>query len=138
MTIDSNKYLEELKRHFEKKSNPRLDRSKEELDHLVESNVKKNSILYVYGHTYPKNIEVSDPKESAKNSTYQWISVKERRPAFRESVGFVFADGEIIFDKIWYDHCSDKWMEDCPVNVYTRCKKNITHWMPLPLPPEGK
>ena len=60
----------------------------------------------------------------------EWISVKDRTPALNETVGYVY-NGEQVRrdvdydDGIWY---IETWRGNSSVNV--------THWMPLPLPPK--
>lgn len=66
----------------------------------------------------------------------EWITVKERLPAEDEEV-LISAeeDGErtafVAFwrqDAKWWDNCYTGWVKE---------HLNVTHWMPLPEPPEG-
>ena len=59
----------------------------------------------------------------------EWISVKERMP--EENQRALAWDGHKIFDCA---HCGDVWFEtvdDWAINT----NYPITHWMPLPEPP---
>ena len=55
-----------------------------------------------------------------------WISVKERQPTVREDVLVLYANGRIAID--WIHFTGDYSFEE----MYGR----VTHWMPLPKPPE--
>lgn len=73
----------------------------------------------------------------------KWISVKERLPERTENrlfptvivytttgevaVGFIDYKG----DTFWVLHGDTDTLQDCPMNY-------VTHWMPLPEPPEGE
>ena len=66
----------------------------------------------------------------------KWISVKERLPEGRSFIvkdtdGYVgeayLRDGKIYW---MCDDCEDFWRDVKPVDV--------THWMPLPMPPKGE
>lgn len=66
----------------------------------------------------------------------EWISVKDYMPEPYDTV-LLFEDGKN--SQAWFGHF------DCATNemVYyfggdVRSDKNITHWMPLPAPPEGE
>lgn len=65
-----------------------------------------------------------------------WVKCSDRLPGKTDRVSFVMADGQMFGDVIWFDRGSQGWMENGPMDSYGRCKKNVTHWYPEPLPPE--
>jgi hypothetical protein len=60
----------------------------------------------------------------------EWISVKDRLPE-KENEEVICYDGKIVFTGVEYSKKNDfEWIE-CGYKP-----KNITHWMPLPNPPQ--
>lgn len=57
-----------------------------------------------------------------------WISVKDRLPEPHTDVLFFGRDGFFIG---WYGYLMKKWRSDEFGEV-----QEVTHWMPLPTPPE--
>ena len=69
----------------------------------------------------------------------QWIPVAERLPVkagkYLTVVKSVLGDGDNYIRLLWYGHgfhYSDPDIGDVQMNKY------VTHWMPLPQPPEGE
>ncbi len=54
-----------------------------------------------------------------------WIPVSESLPP--QNIGRVLVFGKGEMDILWYDH----------EGFYGKGGSNVTHWMPLPSPPEG-
>ena len=142
MSFDTNRYMEELKTHFEEKKKPYHSSRRIPKVHLSDP---KGELAKVINSKMPLSIQIPKSLSVSENLTMvdkkiynQWISVKDRLPTIKEIVAYVYADGEIFYEKIWFDHCTKKWMENCPVNAYVRCPKNVTHWMPPIQPPEEK
>jgi len=63
--------------------------------------------------------------EAVQAAAPQWISVRERLPEDASDVLIAWADGvsEACF-------CDDRWCRDGRMLLW------VTHWMPLPKPPE--
>ena len=71
-----------------------------------------------------------------------WISVKERKPAYEEDVWawVIFENGAAYGTETWREPSGgrerptgeDEWALGCARNY------RVTHWMPLPDPPESK
>jgi len=63
--------------------------------------------------------------EAVQAAAPQWISVRERLPEDASNVLIAWADGvsEACF-------CDDRWVRDGRILLW------VTHWMPLPKPPE--
>lgn len=61
--------------------------------------------------------------------TAEWISVKDRMPEPHTNVLFFGRYGFFIG---WYSHLMKKWRSDEYGEV-----QEVTHWMPLPNPPEA-
>jgi hypothetical protein len=63
-----------------------------------------------------------------------WISVDDRLPEFNNKV--LIYDPLSYFDKVTFDymHPEKVWDSECR---RTKGRTYITHWMPLPPPPEG-
>ena len=59
----------------------------------------------------------------------EWISVKDRLPEYGERV--LITEGTAVFEA--YRSASGKW-----VRMGIGWKENVTHWCPLPEPPEGE
>lgn len=62
----------------------------------------------------------------------EWISVKDRMPEKMEWV-LCACRGNVI-EVLRYDHIMDDWDTTMPNRGYF--KNFVTHWMPLPEPPE--
>lgn len=63
-----------------------------------------------------------------------WISVKDRLPELTMPPHDVLVYHDLncgmFIDRAWYSHEKDKWRSAVGMNL------NVTHWMPLPAPPE--
>lgn len=75
---------------------------------------------------------------SENNLVDSWISVKERLPVHNESIEYVFADGKIIKNdgregSVWF---WNGWQQNGGMDYWGSFRGTVTHWMPLPLPPE--
>ena len=57
----------------------------------------------------------------------EWISVKDRLPEQGEEAICIAADGDMMIGK----YTEWGWMFPCYF-------EDLTHWMPLPLPPKGE
>ena len=57
----------------------------------------------------------------------EWISVKDRLPEHGEEAICIAADGDMMIGK----YTEWGWMFPCYF-------EDLTHWMPLPLPPKGE
>lgn len=68
----------------------------------------------------------------AVRTTAHWISVKDRLPKVKEDVLIYDSHHRNIY-KAWYIGDIDVWFS----NEYLPQFINITHWMPLPKPPEA-
>lgn len=64
----------------------------------------------------------------------EWISVKDRLP-LKECVGYVY-DGKIIRDDVYFERSEHKWEIHHKLDHCIDITDSITHWMPLPNPPE--
>lgn len=64
----------------------------------------------------------------------EWISVKNRLPE-KDTAVLCYYDGYLDVMEYWYDEDNGK-----PVfyNPPSPPSENVTHWMPLPKPPEDK
>ena len=60
------------------------------------------------------------------DSVGEWISVKERLPKKRKNVLVRYGNGRIDFD----------WIDSTQCFVFENLYGRVTHWMPLPEPPE--
>lgn len=60
-------------------------------------------------------------------ATQQWISVKDRLPNFDQTV--LAYSGKEWGIGLAFLHDDEKWYGDCG---------DVTHWMPLPAPPEAE
>ena len=58
----------------------------------------------------------------------EWVSVKERLPGWLEDVLVRYENGKIAMN--WVDSCGAFQFE----SIYGR----VTHWMPLPAPPDSR
>lgn len=76
-----------------------------------------------YKNGYEKGYEAGKPK---------WISVNERLPEPMEWV--LCACRAKIIEVLRYDHIMDDWDTTMPNRCFM--KGFVTHWMPLPEPPE--
>ena len=61
----------------------------------------------------------------------EWISVKDRLPQVKEDV-LIYDSQHCNIYKAWYISDIDVWFS----NEYLPQFINITHWMPLPKPPQ--
>ena len=61
-----------------------------------------------------------------------WIPVSERLPEEREEVSVLYSDGVVSTNEIWNDEEKKYWSMENFID------SNITHWQPLPEPPEAK
>ena len=77
--------------------------------------------------TYPVSAVIRMMEEYAYQFTPQWIKVTDRLPEFSETVLFCTNMGYV--SHAFYDGA---WIETFIGMEYT----NVTHWMPLPEPPE--
>lgn len=63
-----------------------------------------------------------------------WISVKDRLPELTMPPHDVLVYHDLncgmFIDRAWYSHEKNKWRSAVGMNL------NVTHWMPLPAPPE--
>ena len=77
--------------------------------------------LIANGVTFAKNTDVPT----------KWISVKERLPEdIRDVLVFHKLSRCGYCDRAWYDSDAKKWHSALSMNM------KVTHWMPLPEPPE--
>lgn len=66
----------------------------------------------------------------------KWISVSDRLPIPGDYV--LFTDSVEVFYG-WletYEECETPVFYSCHIPFHTGWPENITHWVPLPLPPE--
>lgn len=63
---------------------------------------------------------------------YRWIPVSERLPENVDDVN-AFALGKIV--KTYYDSEEGKWSSS---KYFWYLDGEVTHWMPLPIPPEAR
>ena len=69
-------------------------------------------------------------------ATVRWIPVTERLPEDREDVMVsAVSDGKVMIGTGWYVVEKGRWYVRC-ITTCEQCP-DITHWMPLPLPPEA-
>jgi len=66
---------------------------------------------------------------------HQWISVNDRLPPIRESVLYLLHDYDM--DIGVYSRTKKEWRVDSTDDYYWN-KEDVTHWMPLPEPPDKK
>ena len=67
---------------------------------------------------------------------HRWIPVTERLPEDREDVMVsVVSDGKAMIGTGWYVVEKGRWYVRC-ITTCEQCP-DITHWMPLPEPPEA-
>jgi hypothetical protein len=65
----------------------------------------------------------------------EWISVKDRLPEIgKEVLTFSLENGHIFFDCAYVD--DDGVFADWFASWSARSLEHVTHWMPLPEPPE--
>lgn len=62
----------------------------------------------------------------------EWISVKDRLPDYAKDV--------IVYDELGWVYPAYHTFAECWRYSFTskRCSHKITHWMPLPEPPESE
>jgi len=60
----------------------------------------------------------------------RWISVEERLP--KECIGYLCYDSDFDIEVLIFDPDDKIWENDYYSNI------EVTHWMPLPAPPEEK
>ena len=65
----------------------------------------------------------------------KWISVEDRLPPIRESVLYLLHDYDM--DIGVYSRTKKEWCVDSTDDYYWN-KEDVTHWMPLPEPPDKK
>ena len=69
-----------------------------------------------------------------KQSVGEWISVEERLPEDETPV-LVFTEKGSFYVGYYYKAVTNP----CFTGFYAdSCKRNVTHWMPLPEPPKGE
>ena len=90
---------------------------------------------------FPKGFSISSSDAGCVTFSWNWISIKDRLPDSNEWV-LVSAkkteeiDGPLVFCAS-HGRCSRGW--DCAYgDGYIPQEVEITHWMPLPNPPEVK
>lgn len=86
---------------------------------------------------YEANIDVEFVKEDGHERIRfvpKWISVKERLPEHLTSVIVHRKDGGIFMWEYFNTSPTDECWIDDSMNVYSFY--DVTHWMPLPEPPE--
>lgn len=66
----------------------------------------------------------------------QWISVKDRLPEYADEI--VLAWGDVNGEGHLEMECAIFEDDDWHLNVGSGTLRNVTHWMPLPAPPEPK
>ena len=67
----------------------------------------------------------------------EWVSVKDRLPEEDENEYILFTDRQsVFFGRYYYRNCHKKECLWKPENGYIHQSSEITHWMPLPKPPE--
>lgn len=86
--------------------------------------------------------KIKEPKEvdfcpfCGQNQEIAWVNVNDRLPNREDRILLVFVDEEIDCRRtIWFSHSQKKWMESRSIDYHEETKKKITHWMPLPKPP---
>ena len=63
----------------------------------------------------------------------EWISVKDQEPP-KDTKILCFYDGYIDVLEYWYDEVGEKVFFNPPIANVT----GVSHWMPLPKPPEDE
>ena len=76
--------------------------------------------------TYAK-LAIEALKKENGVTVQEWISVKDRLPEQGEEAICIAADGDMMIGK----YTEWGWMFPCYF-------EDLTHWMPLPLPPKGE
>jgi hypothetical protein len=71
---------------------------------------------------------------NSSNNSNGWISVKERLPEESTHCVIRIDDGE--YQVAWRE--DGHWIMFNPCCIYNSQLNNVTHWMPLPKPPEDK
>lgn len=71
---------------------------------------------------------LTDKLNATNDALQRWISVEERLPELNTAVLAVMDDG-IVFQELF---AYDGW------DLWEGCTGKITHWMPMPEPPECK
>jgi len=73
----------------------------------------------------------------------EWISIKKRKPRLNQRTLSIDKDGVIVVSQyVTYTKGSIGYMEgkrnrwfNYVTNTHVFCQPNVTHWMPLPTPP---
>lgn len=68
---------------------------------------------------------------------HKWININDRLPKYNDPI--LFSDGEFVFHgERRFDHVfkRDEWLIGDLFNEQPAELKKVTHWMPLPEPPE--
>ncbi|TDB41250.1 DUF551 domain-containing protein [Photorhabdus khanii] len=71
----------------------------------------------------------------------EWISVKDKLPKHREYVLAYTNCFDIVmfyYDILWFECCTYISIDSCTDDTIERNGVIVTHWMPLPNPPEVK
>ena len=76
--------------------------------------------------TYAK-LAIEALKKENGVTVQEWISVKDRLPEQGEEAICIAADGDMMIGK----YTEWGWMFPCYF-------EDLTHWMPIPLPPKGE
>lgn len=86
--------------------------------------------IKIWGEIHVENWE---PKEEDAEMS-EWISVKDRLPDRTMPPHDVLVYHDLncgmFIDRAWYSHEKNKWRSVVGMNL------KVTHWMPLPEPPE--
>lgn len=74
-----------------------------------------------------------DGYDAGYQAAQQWISVKERLPEDGHDLSIM-----LVWRSIEHDYDTVRWRYQQGWDCVVQDKSTITHWMPLPKPPEDK
>ena len=101
---------------------------REKLIELLREVQYQGNAVHGYHDNYIQNSEIADHLIASGVTIQQWIPVTERLPEEDVRVLVWLGTGDITYTQIDTDRLHKK--------KWRRWTKNVTHWMPLPEPPE--
>ena len=94
----------------------------------------EESVLFLKGASKDMAIEALRQQDVSDTDVVRWISVKDRLPERTMPPHDVLVYHDLncgmYIDRVWYSREKNKWRNVLGMNL------KVTHWMPLPEPPE--